>query len=91
MPIKNTRAIIDALLEGSIDNTEGETMPIFGLQIPKSVQGVSAEVLNPRNSWTDKNLYEETAKKLAGMFVDHFKNFTDTDSGKTLEEVGPKL
>jgi phosphoenolpyruvate carboxykinase (ATP) len=91
MPIKDTRAIIDAILEGTIDNVECDVMPIFGLHIPASVPGVPSDILNPRNSWADKKSYDETAKKLAGMFMNHFKNFTDTDSGKSLEAAGPSL
>ena len=91
MPIKETRSIIDSILDGTIDNVECEVMPIFGLHIPKSVPGVPSDILNPRNSWKDKEAYDKTAKKLAGMFVEHFKNFTDTDSGKSLEAAGPSL
>lgn len=91
MPIKETRAIIDAILDGTIDNAECAVMPIFGLQIPASVPGVSSDILNPRNNWADKKSYDETVKKLAGMFMEHFKNFTDTDSGKSLEASGPGL
>jgi len=91
VPIKETRAIIDAIFDGSIDKAECETMPIFNLQVPKEIPGVNAEILHPRNTWKDKQAYDSTALKLAQMFQDHFKNFTDNDAGKALVAAGPQL
>ena len=68
-----------------------ETMPIFGLEIPKVLDGVDASILNPRNVWSDKDAYDAQAAKLAQMFVDSFKTYTDTDEGKALESIGPEL
>lgn len=91
IPIKETRSIIDAILDGAIDKTACDTLPIFNLSIPQSIPGVSASILNPRNSWNNKEEYDTTARKLAGMFQTHFKNFTDTDAGKRLEKAGPQV
>lgn len=91
MPLKATRSIITAILNGSLDSAECETLPVFGLAIPKAVAGVDANILNPRNTWADAGEYDATAQKLAQMFVDAFKAYTDTPEGKALEAVGPKV
>ncbi|MCH7911098.1 MAG: phosphoenolpyruvate carboxykinase (ATP) [Candidatus Hydrogenedentes bacterium] len=91
MPLKATRSIIDAILDGSLDDAEFETMPVFGLSIPKAVAGVDTAILNPRATWTDPAEYDATAEKLAKMFIEAFKAYTDTPEGKALESVGPKL
>ncbi len=91
MPIKVSRAVIDAILDGSIDNAEFEEMPIFGIMVPKALNNIDPMILNPKNTWTDKDAYDETAKKLANMFINNFKAFTDNDEGKLLEKAGPKL
>ena len=87
--LKNTRAIIDAILDGSIEDTEYETTQYFKVQIPKSINNVDDNILNPVNAWEDKNAYEQTAKKLVGLFNNNFKKFTGTASGQALEEHGP--
>ena len=91
MSLKATRKIIDAILDGSIENAEFETMPIFNMQIPKSIEDVEAGLLNPRNAWSKKDEYDETAKQLAEMFISNFKHFTDTETGKGLLDVGPQI
>ncbi|MGE4170671.1 MAG: phosphoenolpyruvate carboxykinase (ATP) [Candidatus Margulisiibacteriota bacterium] len=85
MSLKYTRAIIDAILDGSLEQGEFEVFPIFNFQIPKAVAHVDAAVLNPKNTWADKAAYEATAKKLAQQFVTNFKKFTDNEEGKRLE------
>ncbi|MBX3729149.1 MAG: phosphoenolpyruvate carboxykinase (ATP) [Candidatus Sumerlaeia bacterium] len=87
--LKYTRAIIDAVLDGSLDGVEFETDPIFGLAMPKSAPGVPTELLNPRNAWKDKDAYEKTARKLAAMFVANFKKYADKAS-KEILEAAPK-
>jgi len=89
MDITQTRAIIDAILDGILDQAEFERMPLFGLDIPKGLPGVDKELLNPRNTWDDKDAYDAQAKKLAVMFTKNFKQFTNTDKGKVLEAAGP--
>ena len=91
MSLKVTRKIIDAILDGSLDAGEFEEMPIFGFALPKAINGVDSTLLNARNTWSDKDAYDETAKKLAQLFVDNFKTYTDTEEGKAVEQVGPKL
>lgn len=89
MKIKYTRAMLNAALNGELDNVETMEDPIFGLHVPVSVNGVPAEVLNPRNTWNDKNRYDEAAKKLALMFHNNFKEF-ETGVSDKIKNSGPK-
>jgi phosphoenolpyruvate carboxykinase (ATP) len=91
IPLKENRAVIDAILDGSIDQQPTEMMPLFQLKIPQSVAGVPADILNPRNSWADKNDYDKMALQLAEMFCKNFTKFSNTPAGKALEKVGPKV
>ena len=91
MDLPSTRRIIDAVLDGSLEKASFETMPIFNFQIPKAVAGVDPAILNPRNGWADKAEYDKTYRKLAEMFVAHFRNFTDTEKGRALVDAGPQL
>ena len=86
--IKNTRAMISAILDGTIEYSEFETDPLFGLSIPTTLQGVDITVLNPRESWQDKELYDKNAIKLAQLFIDNFKTYGD--DVLYLESAGPK-
>jgi phosphoenolpyruvate carboxykinase (ATP) len=90
MPIKHTRALLNAALSGSLNNAEYQTDTLFGLQVPKSCEGVPDEELWPRNTWKDKNAYDEKARKLAGMFVENFKQF-EKESSAEIKNAGPKL
>jgi len=76
MSIKDTRACIDAILDGSILNSEFEADPIFGFQVPKTLGAISPDVLQPRNAWADKAAYDAAADKLAQMFKDNFTKYT---------------
>lgn len=89
--LHDNRVVIDAIFDGSLDQANFETLPIFNLQIPKEVKGVDPNILNPRNLWADKNAYDQTAFKLARMFIDNFKNFADTPEGARLVTIGPSL
>ncbi len=91
IPLKDNRASVDAILDGSLDRGEFETMPVFNLQIPKAVKGVDSKILNPRNLWADKEAYDKVLTDLGGMFVENFKNFTDTPIGRSLVNAGPQL
>jgi phosphoenolpyruvate carboxykinase (ATP) len=91
MSLKATRAVINAILDGSIENAAFETMPIFNLEIPTALDGVDSAILNPSNAWEDKDAYDATASKLAGMFIDNFSNYTDTPEGKEVESAGPTI
>ncbi|MCB0393159.1 MAG: hypothetical protein KDD25_01290, partial [Bdellovibrionales bacterium] len=83
--------IIDAILDGSIDHCEWEKFPMFGFEIPKSLNGVNTEVLNPRNTWENKSEYDQMLSKLAEMFSKNFTKYTDVPAGKRLANAGPKL
>ena len=78
MSLKYTRALLNAALDGALDNVETENHPIFNLAMPKYCPGVPDEILNPRNTWTDKDAYDSQANKLLGMFK---KNFDDKGFG----------
>ena len=89
--LKATRAIIDAILDGSLLNAEYQTMDVFGLQIPKAVNGVDPAILNPRDLWADKAAYDSVAKGLAEKFIKNFGNYTNNEEGKALVQHGPKI
>ncbi|NLC27150.1 MAG: phosphoenolpyruvate carboxykinase (ATP), partial [Campylobacteraceae bacterium] len=91
MSIKATRACIDAILSGEINNANFETFPIFNLQIPTELEGVDSSLLNPRNTWTDKKKYDEESKKLAHMFVENFQKYLDVDSEFDYVVAGPSV
>jgi len=91
MTIKNTRACINGILDGNIHDSEFETLDIFNLQVPKTLDGVDTEVLNPRNTWEDKNAYDESAKKLASMYVENFKKYLTDDSDFDFTAAGPTV
>ena len=89
--IKATRAIIDAILDGSIDKADSQVLPYYNLEVPTNVAGVEGNILDPRDTYTDANEWETKAKDLAERFVNNFEKFTDTDEGKALVAAGPKL
>ena len=89
--IKATRAIIDAILDGSIDSAENTTIPVFNLSVPTSLPAVDATILDPRNSYADASEWDARAVKLASLFIDNFAQYTDTDGGKKLVSAGPIL
>ncbi len=91
MSIKGTRACINAILDGSINQSEFETVPFFQLHTPKTLTGVDTHLLNPRNAWENKQDYDTTATKLAGMFINNFKKYTDDNSGFDFTQAGPQL
>ena len=91
MSIKDTRGCINAILSGAINKCEFETLPIFNLQIPKTLEGVNSDVLNPMNTWDDKEAYVETLKKLAEMFQKNFHRYDDTSSEFDFSTAGPQL
>lgn len=90
MEIKYTRAMLRAALNGELDNVETEQVPFFRLHIPKHVPNVPDEVLNPKDTWDDKDKYDETAKRLAKMFNDNFKNY-EKDTDEDIKNAGPKV
>ncbi len=86
-----TRAIINAILDGALLNVEYDTLPIFNLQVPRTVPGVDSKLLNPQNAWADPKAWEEAARSLAAKFIENFKNFTDNEAGQKLVAAGPQL
>ncbi|MDX1266151.1 MAG: phosphoenolpyruvate carboxykinase (ATP), partial [Oceanisphaera sp.] len=90
--IKATRAIINAILDGSIENAEFVELPYFNVAIPTSLQGVEdGSILDPRNTYADPAEWDVKAQDLAKRFVDNFDKFTDTKEGKALVAAGPQL
>ena len=77
MSLKFTRAMITAALNGQLDNIDYEMHPVFGLQMPTSCPDVPTNVLNPRNTWSDTNAYDNKANQLAGLFNENFKKFEE--------------
>jgi phosphoenolpyruvate carboxykinase (ATP) len=77
MPIKATRALLNAALDGSLADVEFRTDPNFGFSVPVSVPGVDAAILNPRDTWADKEDYDATAARLVGLFTANFAKFAD--------------
>lgn len=90
MSLKYTRAMITAALEGKLDNVDYETHPVFGVAMPVSCEGVPSEVLNPRNTWADKEAYDEKAKFLAGLFLKNFEKYADGVTPEILA-AAPKI
>lgn len=75
MKLSYTRAMVNAAIEGTLNNVETVQDPFFGLAIPKAMDGIPADLLNPRDAWADKDAYDAKAKQLAGMFHENFKKF----------------
>lgn len=80
MSLKHTRALVNAALDGLLDEVEFVTEPAFGLHIPVSCPGVPTEILNPRNVWADKTGYDRQAADLASRFEANFKQFDTTEA-----------
>ncbi|QDX28696.1 phosphoenolpyruvate carboxykinase (ATP) [Dickeya poaceiphila] len=89
--IKDTRGIIDAILSGSIDDAETQTLPIFNLSIPTALPGVDPAILDPRDTYASEAQWEEKARDLAQRFVTNFDKYTDTPAGAALVSAGPAL
>ncbi len=89
--IKDTRGIIDAILNGDIEQAETFTLPIFGLAVPTALPGVDPSILDPRKTYADESLWQEKAQDLAQRFIDNFAKYTVTPAGEKLVKAGPKL
>ncbi|HCK92045.1 MAG TPA: phosphoenolpyruvate carboxykinase (ATP) [Gammaproteobacteria bacterium] len=89
--IKDTRAIIDRILDGSIEEAECHTLPIFNLQVPSSLPGVDPEILDPRDTYENADEWYEKASHLAELFIDNFEQFAVNDKGRGLVKAGPQL
>ena len=90
MPIKATRALLNAALDGSLNHAEFRKDPNFGFDVPVSVPGVDSGILDPRSTWADKDAYDRTAAKLVDLFVENFTEFSEhVDQG--VRQAGPKV
>lgn len=81
--------MITAALNGELDNVEYTTHPVFGLEMPVTCPNVPDEVLNPRNTWSDVNAYDEKANHLAGLFNENFKHF-EAGANEEIKAAAPK-
>jgi len=89
MPIKATRALLNAALDGSLNDAEFRKDPNFGFEVPVAVAGVDAKLLDPRGAWADPEQYDETARDLVAKFIDNFAQFADSvDEG--VRQAAPK-
>ncbi len=75
--LRHTRAMVTAALSGVLNDAETRVDPVFGLEVPRAVEGVPSEILDPRSTWADPDAYDEQAARLAGMFRDNFEQFAD--------------
>jgi phosphoenolpyruvate carboxykinase (ATP) len=90
MPIKETRALLNAALDGSLKNVEFRKDPNFGFDVPVAVPGVDNAILDPRSTWADKDEYDRTAARLVDLFVENFTEFAEhVDEG--VRQSGPKV
>jgi phosphoenolpyruvate carboxykinase (ATP) len=89
--IKDTRAIIDAILDGSIEKAETKIMPIFNLEVPLQLHDVNSAILDPRDTYENPKDWEVKAEDLASRFISNFVQYTDNAQGLSLVEAGPKL
>ena len=90
MPIRVTRALLNAALDGSLNQVAFRTDPNFGFKVPVAVEGVDATILDPRATWLDKAAYDATAARLVDQFVENFAQFAEhVDAG--VREAAPKV
>ena len=75
--------MVAAALEGKLENVEYEVHPVFNFKIPTTCPGVPSEILNPRNTWEDKDAYDKDAKELAALFIKNFEKYKDGASEET--------
>ncbi|MDO4216932.1 MAG: phosphoenolpyruvate carboxykinase (ATP) [Bacteroidales bacterium] len=89
--IKDTRGIIDAILDGSIDKAPTKKIPYFDFEVPTVLPGVATEILDPRDTYASSSQWDEKAHDLASRFIKNFTKFTFNEAGKALVVAGPKL
>ncbi len=87
--IKDTRAIIDAILDGSIENAATKIVPVFNFQVPTSLHNVNSSILDPRQTYENATDWNTKANNLASLFIKNFEQYTDNEQGKSLVEAGP--
>ncbi len=89
--IKDTRAIIDAILDGSIDKAETKNIPYFDFKVPTSLPGVNPDILDPRDTYATAEEWNVKAEDLSSRFIKNFDKFTNNEAGKALVAAGPKI
>ena len=89
--IKDTRAIIDAILDGSIENADTKMIPVFNFVVPTSLNHVNPAILDPRDTYADATEWQANAEDLASRFIKNFVQYTDNEEGKSLVAAGPQL
>jgi phosphoenolpyruvate carboxykinase (ATP) len=89
--IKDTRGIIDAILNDSITNAPTKKIPYFNFEVPTVLPGVDTKILDPRDTYSDASVWDEKAKDLAGRFIKNFAKYEGSEAGKGLVDAGPKL
>ena len=89
--IKDTRAIIDAILDGSIENADTKMIPVFNFVVPTSLNHVNPAILDPRDTYEDAAEWQTKAEDLASRFIKNFVQYTDNEEGKSLVAAGPQL
>ncbi len=89
--IKDTRGIIDAILDGSIDKAPTKHIPFFNFEVPTELPGVDPKILDPRDTYASAGQWDEKAKDLAARFIKNFNKFTGNEAGKALVPAGPQL
>ena len=89
--IRDTRGIIDAILDGAIQTAPTKTIPYFNFEVPTELPGVDPKILDPRDTYADAAQWEEKAKDLAARFIKNFAKYTTNEAGKALVAAGPQL
>ncbi len=89
--IKDTRGIIDAILDGAILNAPTKKIPYFDFEVPTSLDGVATNILDPRDTYADPSEWDKKAQDLASRFIKNFKKYETNDAGKALVKAGPHL
>lgn len=89
--IKDTRAIIDAILDGSIEKADTKILPVFGLEVPTALHDVDSGILDPRDTYSNAADWDKKANELANLFIRNFAKFTDNEEGKALAAAGPQI
>ena len=91
LSIKDTRAIIDAILDGSIEKADTKMIPMFNFEVPTALHDVDATILDPRNTYANSSEWNAKAEDLAARFIKNFAQYTDNPEGQNLVKAGPQL
>jgi phosphoenolpyruvate carboxykinase (ATP) len=89
--IKDTRAIIHRILDGSIENAPTKKVPVFNLEVPTQLKDVAPSILDPRDTYENPEIWNEKVTKLAKLFINNFDKYTDNEEGKALVAAGPQI